>query len=140
MRKLELGRGSVRSGSWGPWLQNSRPQTLCLYCFSVIKFYFWKRVCVLSPFSCIRLFAALWTVAQQVLYSWDSLGTNTGVGCHALLQEILPTQESISLLSPALAGRFFTTRATWEALGKEHVVLIYTPRAEAQADKAQLLW
>ena len=75
-------------------MQNSRPQALCLYCFSVIKFYFWKRVCVLSPFSCIRLFAALWTVAQRVLYSWDSLGTNTGVSCHALLQGILPTQGS----------------------------------------------
>ena len=40
----------------------------------------------------------------------------TGVGCHALLQGILPTQgiEPKSLMSPALAGRFFTTSATWE--------------------------
>jgi len=27
-----------------------------------------------------------------------------------------PGIESTSLMSPALAGRFFTTRATWEAL------------------------
>ena len=40
----------------------------------------------------------------------DSLGKNTGVGCHALLQGIVPG----SLRSPALAGGFFTTSATWE--------------------------
>ena len=39
-------------------------------------------------------------------------GKNTRVGCHFLLQEILPTQGSIkfkSLASLALAGGFFTT-------------------------------
>ena len=42
---------------------------------------------------------------------------NTGVGYHALLQGIFPTQGSnLHLLtSPASAGRFFTTSATWEA-------------------------
>ena len=43
---------------------------------------------------------------------WNSPGKNTGVGCH-VLQGIFPTQGS-SLASPALAGRFFTTNATWE--------------------------
>ena len=28
----------------------------------------------------------------RLLCPWDSPGTNTGVGCHALLQEIFPTQ------------------------------------------------
>ena len=43
---------------------------------------------------------------------------NTGVGCRTLLQGIIPTQG----LNPhllhilALAGGFFTTSATWEAL------------------------
>ena len=38
------------------------------------------------------------------LYSpWDSPGQNTGVGCHALLQGIFPTQVS------HIAGRFFTS-------------------------------
>ena len=36
----------------------------------------------------------------------DSPGKNPGVGCHALPQEIFPT---LHLLSPALAGGFFTT-------------------------------
>ena len=37
------------------------------------------------------------------------------MGCHALLQGIFLTQGSNPcLLSPALAGGFFTTSATWE--------------------------
>ena len=40
-----------------------------------------------SMLSCDRLFATLWTVARQ------APGKNTGVGCHALLQGIFPTQE-----------------------------------------------
>ena len=42
-----------------------------------------------------------------------------GVGCHALLREIFLTQGSnvcLPLMSLALAGRFFTASATWEAL------------------------
>ena len=31
-------------------------------------------------------------VAYHVLCPWDFLGKNTGVGCHALLQGIFPTQ------------------------------------------------
>ena len=45
----------------------------------------------------------------------DSPGENTAVGCHVLLQGIFPTQGSNPcLISPALAGRFFTTSATCE--------------------------
>ena len=53
----------------------------------------------------------------RLLCPWDSPGKNTGVGCHALLQGIFPTQGSNShlLTSQALTGGFFTTSATWEA-------------------------
>ena len=46
-----------------------------------------------------------------------SPGKNTGVSCHFLLQGIFPTQGlNLSfLLSPLLAGGFFTTTASWEA-------------------------
>jgi len=46
----------------------------------------------------------------------DSSGKYTGVGCHAFLQGIFPTQgiEPVSLMSPALASSFFTTSTTWE--------------------------
>ena len=55
----------------------------------------------------------------RFLYPWNSPGKHPGVGCHALLQGIFPTQElnpePTSLMSPALAGEFLTTSATWEA-------------------------
>ena len=35
-----------------------------------------------------------WTVACRLLHPWDSLGKNTGVGCHFLLQGVFPTQGS----------------------------------------------
>jgi len=40
------------------------------------------------------------------------------VGCHALVQGSLPHpgNEPVSLKSPTLAGRFFITNTTWEAL------------------------
>ena len=43
---------------------------------------------------------------------------NTGVGSHSLPPEVLPYRgiEPKSLMSPALAGGFFATSATWEAL------------------------
>ena len=37
-------------------------------------------------------FATPWTVAYRLLCPWDFPGKNTGVGCHFLLQGILPTQ------------------------------------------------
>ena len=71
-------------------------------------------VCVLSH---------VWFFATHGLYParlpclWNFLGKNTGVGYHFLLQGNLsnPGTEPTSLVSPALAGRFFTTWATWEA-------------------------
>ena len=50
---------------------------------------------MLSHFSRVRLFTILW-----LLCLWDSPGKNTGVGCHALLQGIVPIQGSnLCLLS-----------------------------------------
>ena len=55
--------------------------------------------------------------AARLLCPWDSPGKNTVEGCHALLQGIFPIQGSNPcLMSPALAGRFFTIRATWQNL------------------------
>ena len=47
----------------------------------------------------------------------DSPGKNTGVGCHALLQGIFPTQRQNPRLLHLLhwQARFFTTSTTWEA-------------------------
>ena len=50
----------------------------------------------------------------------DSPAKNAGVGCHFLLQGNLPDpgMGPTSFMSPAFAGGFFTTRATWEAGGR----------------------
>ena len=40
----------------------------------------------------VWLFATPWTVARQAPLPMDSPGQNTGVGCHALLPGIFPTQ------------------------------------------------
>ena len=74
-------------------------------------------VCMLSPFSHVHLFAILWTVALQAPLS-------TGFSRHEYWSVLpcpppgdLPDSgiESASIMSPALAGGFFTTSATWEA-------------------------
>ena len=69
-----------------------------------------------SLWSCTTLFDPLDCSPPDSLCPWDSPGKNTGVDCHALLQRIFPTQGStLHVLSPALAGKFFTTSTTWEA-------------------------
>ena len=55
-------------------------------------------------------FATSWTIQHtRFLYPWDFPGKNTGVGCHFLLQGIFP-DPGIEPESPALTGRFFTTK------------------------------
>ena len=58
---------------------------------------------------------ALWPTS--LLSPWDFPGKNAGVHCHFLPQGNLPDPgiEPVSLTSPALVCRFFTTNATWEA-------------------------
>ena len=64
--------------------------------------------------SCLRL--CNWgRQPARLLCPWDSPGKTTGLGCHFLLQGIFPDPR-IKPASPALAGGFFTIRATKEAL------------------------
>ena len=63
-------------------------------------------------------FGILWTVVCQAFFCpRDSPGNSTGVGCHALLQGIVPTQGWNPCLSVSrtLASQIFATSATWEA-------------------------
>ena len=53
-------------------------------------FFLFAMLCCL--FSRVWLFVTLWTVATRLLCPWVSPGKNTGVGCHAFLQGIFPTQ------------------------------------------------
>ena len=49
---------------------------------------------LLSYFCCIRLYVTPGLQAARLLCPCGSPGKNTGVGCHALLQGIFPTQRS----------------------------------------------
>ena len=74
-------------------------------------------VCVLSHFSYIRLFATLWTIVHQVPPSMRFSRQEywSGLPCPPPGDPPNPGIKPVSLTSPALAGRFFTTSTTWEA-------------------------
>ena len=72
---------------------------------------------MLNCFSCIQLFATPWTIAHQAPLStgfsrqdyWSELP------CPSPGDLPNPGTEPGSLMSPELAGAFFTTSTTWEA-------------------------
>ena len=73
--------------------------------------------CMLSCFSCVQLFATLWTVPRQAPLSmgFSRQEYQSGLPCPTPGDLPYPGIEPVSLVSPALAGGFFTTRPTWEA-------------------------
>ena len=73
---------------------------------------------MLSRFGHVQLFATLWTVALQAPLSMGFSRQEYWSGLPFASPGDLPGLEikPISLVSPVLAGWFFTTRATWEAL------------------------
>ena len=76
---------------------------------------------MLSCFSRVQLCVILWTVAQQAPRPWDSPGKNnwSGLPCPPPGNLRDPGIELVSLMSSALAGKFFTTSTTWEAQMEE---------------------
>ena len=87
------------------------------------------HVCVLSHFSCIQLFVTLWTVACQAPLSmgYSSYEYWSGLPCPPPGDLPDPGIEPASLMSPALAGGFFTTSAPREALKREPGVKTQAP-------------
>ena len=68
------------------------PTTLHEYLSCLVisnSLYVWVLVTQSCPTLCNP-----WTVPARLLCTWDSPGKNTGVGCHALLQGVFPTQWS----------------------------------------------
>ena len=78
--------------------------------------------CVLSHFSHFPLFATLWTIAHQVPLSMGFFRQGYWSGLPFPPPGSLPDPgiEPASHVAPALADRFFTTSATWEA---HHTIL-----------------
>lgn len=74
-------------------------------------------VCAKS-LQCVQLFMTLWTVNCQDPLSENSLGKNTGVHCH-ISSRVSSQPRDQTLMSYALAGGFFATGSTWEALSGE---------------------
>ena len=72
---------------------------------------------VLSRFSPVWLFATTWTVACQAPLSlgFSRQEDRRGLPCPPPGDFPDPGIKHVSLMSPALAGRFFTTSTTWEA-------------------------
>ena len=108
--------------SWG----SSQPRDwLWVFCIAGRFFTIWAArealslVCMLwlGRFSRVWLFATLWTVACQApLYMRFSREEYwSGLPCPPPGNLPDPGTEAASLMCPALAGRFFTTSATWEA-------------------------
>ena len=65
----------------------------------------------------VQLFAILWTITHQAPLSWGFSRQEywRGLPYPPLEDHPDPGMEPASLMSPALAGGFFTTSATWEA-------------------------
>ena len=74
-------------------------------------------VSVLSRFSRVRLFATVWTVARQAPLSMGFSRQEYWSGLPFASPGDLPDPgiKPASLMSPTLAGGFFTISTTWEA-------------------------
>ena len=80
---------------------------------------------VLSPFSCVRLFVPLWTIACQgpLSIGFYRQEYRSASPCPPSGHLSDPGTEPVSQ-SLALAGRFFTTTATWEAQSQNPVLFL----------------
>ena len=87
---------------------------------------------MLCRFSHVRLCGTPWTVARQAALSMGILQARTleWVPCPSPGDLPNPGIEPSSLRSPALAGRFCTTSATWEAFqgesGAVHTITVWS--------------
>ena len=77
-----------------------------------------KGVCMLSHFIRVQLFVTLWTVAHQVPLPMGFSRQEywSGLPCPPPGDLPEPGIKPTSLTSPALAGGFFITSASWKAL------------------------
>ena len=75
------------------------------------------HACVLICFSCVLLFATLWTVPHEAPLSMGFPKQEHWSGLPFPSPGDFPDLEieHASLASPALAGNFFTISTTWEA-------------------------
>ena len=87
-------------------------QSCVSFCCSVK----WSVTCALNHFSHVQLFETLWTVSHQARLSMGFSRQEYWNGLPCPPPGYLPDPgiKPMSLISPALAGGFFTTSTTWE--------------------------
>ena len=96
---------------------------------------------MLSHFSHVRLFVTPWTVAYQapLFMGISSQEYWSGLPCLPPGNLPKPGIEPASVTSPALAGGFFTTSATWEVLWESLIkVLVDQSRGSVMRTRAVL--
>ena len=85
---------------------------------------------MLNHFSCVQYFAISWIVARQdplsLVFSRQGYRSRLSFPPPGDLPD--PGIEPVSLTSPALAGAFFTTSATWEAPDRRDYIPINSLR------------
>ena len=83
--------------------------------FPTIKLMICMHACMSSCFSHVWLFVTLWTIAHQTPLSMGFSRQENwrGLPCPPPGDFPNPDIELVSLMSLALAGRFFTTNVTW---------------------------
>ena len=84
-------------------------------------------MCMLSRFSHVQLFVTLLAVACQAPLFMEFSRQESVSGLPRPPPGCLPDPgtEPTSLQSPALAGAFFTTSPTWEALSSQNWSLVF---------------
>ena len=112
---------------------------LCWLTSMNLSFLFSKAgacACVLSCFSHVQLCVTPWTVAHQDPLSMGFSRQEYGSGLPCPLPGDLPDRgiKSTFLRSPALAGGFFTTSDTWEALKWAFFCLLLWADIKVRAD------
>ena len=91
------------------------------------------HTCVLSCFSRVQLFKTPWTVARQAPLSMGFFRKNwSGLPCPPPGDLPNPGIEPTSLMSPALADRFFTTSIPGKPIIKI-MVCVYHPKLQPTA-------
>ena len=100
-----------------PWGLKESDTTEWLHSLSIL------HECVLSHFSHVWLFVTPWTVAHQPSLSmgFSRQEFSSELPCPSPGDLPDPEIKLASLTSPALAGGFFTTSTTWEALTWENI-------------------
>ena len=120
---VEVGKCSLYSSclQWG-W-QSPKASLLCAYSLNHV-----------------RLFVIPWTVACQASLSMGILQARIleWVVVASSRRSSQPRIKPMSLMSPALEGRFFTTHSTWEAPGA--VVGFYKKKKGLKTGQTKMKW